>query len=197
MVKDHDDEAAARQEYEELKYRHQLKRADPEKALAPYDEDIRRDPADSHAYFGRHQVWEQLGRYDRAMDDLNTSMALQPDSVTFKARGNLYRKLADYRSAIADFDRAKALDPEHFADSWGPLFRAECPARLGNEAAALADCARLREDHWTPGLLGAPPATRTKRSPRFGGSPPRRGNPDAPSASEGLRENRPRSGAMT
>jgi|SRR5579883_803719 len=129
MSESNDESEAARREYEELKYRHHLKRTDPERALALYDEDIRRDASDSHAYFGRHQVWKQLGRYDRAMDDLNTSMALKPDSVTFKARGNLHRKLGDYRSAIADFDRAEALDPEHFADSWGPLFRAECHAR--------------------------------------------------------------------
>jgi len=33
---------------------------------------------------------------------------------------------------------------------------ADVHARLGNEAAALACCARLPDDFWTPGIYGAP-----------------------------------------
>ena len=66
------------------------------------------------------------------------------------------RQLGEYRKAIDDFDRSDALDAKGFVDSWGPLFRADCHARLGNEEAALADCARLADDHWTPGIHGSP-----------------------------------------
>jgi hypothetical protein len=36
------------------------------------------------------------------------------------------------------------------------LYQADTHARLGNETAALACCARLPEDFWTPGIDGAP-----------------------------------------
>jgi hypothetical protein len=39
---------------------------------------------------------------------------------------------------------------------FGLLFQADAHARLGNEAAALAYCARLPDDFWTPGIEGAP-----------------------------------------
>jgi hypothetical protein len=36
------------------------------------------------------------------------------------------------------------------------LVQADCHARLGNEAAALACCARLHDDFWTGSIEGAP-----------------------------------------
>ena len=39
---------------------------------------------------------------------------------------------------------------------------ADCHARLGNLEAALADCAALRDDHWTPGVFGAPAGTKAE-----------------------------------
>jgi hypothetical protein len=41
-------------------------------------------------------------------------------------------------------------------DSFGPLYRADCHASLGNVEEALADCAMLDEEHWTPGMDGTP-----------------------------------------
>ena len=34
--------------------------------------------------------------------------------------------------------------------------QADCHARLGDETTALACCARLPDDFWTPGIEGAP-----------------------------------------
>jgi hypothetical protein len=36
------------------------------------------------------------------------------------------------------------------------LYQADAHARLGNEAAALACCARLPDDFWTPGMNNTP-----------------------------------------
>ena len=58
--------------------------------------------------------------------------------------------------AKRSMNRAEAVDPQGWYGGFGRLFCAECHARLGNERAALEDCAALRDDHWTPGLLGAP-----------------------------------------
>lgn len=47
------------------------------------------------------------------------------------------------------------MDQKLWIDAYGPLFRADCYARLGDEASALADCAFLKDDHFLPyGLFG-------------------------------------------
>jgi hypothetical protein len=42
------------------------------------------------------------------------------------------------------------------------LYQADCHSRLGNKPAALAACARLADDHWTPGLVGAPAGSKAE-----------------------------------
>ena len=133
-----------------------LLRTDPEKFLSLAEELVRSDPDDSRAYFTRHQAWSRLGRKDLALSDLNKTLSLEQHWVTYEARGNLLCELGRYREALDDFNRAEAMDPEEWAGGFGPLFRADCHARLGDETAALADCARLPDDHWTPGVFGAP-----------------------------------------
>src|SRR5579883_1938939 len=44
----------------------------------------------------------------------------------------------------------------------GLLYRADCHARLGDEAAALAYCARLPDDFWTPGVYDAPAGSKAE-----------------------------------
>ena len=71
------------------------------------------------------------------------------------SRGEMsLRALKRYREALDDYNRAEATDTEEWRGGFGRLYRAECHARLGNEKAALEDCAALRDDHWTPGHLG-------------------------------------------
>lgn len=142
--------------HEDLSEHFALLRSDPEKYLELANQLVRQDPSDSDAYFSRHQAWNQLGRYDLAMADLDKSLSIEPHHVTYRARGNLLRKLGLYQEAIEDFNRSEVLMPEVWPVQFGPLFRAECHARLGNEEAALADCASLPDNHWTPGLHGAP-----------------------------------------
>lgn len=72
------------------------------------------------------------------------------------SRANLLVEMGRFAEALRDLDAAQAMEPEEWVDCWGPYFRADCHARLGNEAAALADCADLPDDHWTPGVEGAP-----------------------------------------
>jgi tetratricopeptide (TPR) repeat protein len=84
-------------------------------------------------------------------------------AVDFMSRGDVHRHLGDYEKALQDYDRGEALDPADWqADAVGHLFQADCHARLGHEAEALAHCARLPDDFWTPGLLGAPAGDKTQ-----------------------------------
>lgn len=135
-------------------------RSEPEQYLNLADEFIRQNPEDPHGYFTRHWAWKRLGRLDLALTDLDRSLQIEPHAVTFRARAMVHRAMSRYGEAIADFDKSLAMDPESWADNFSALFRADCHARLGNLDAALADCATLRDDHWTPGVFGAPAGTK-------------------------------------
>ena len=106
-------------------------------------------------------------------------------------RGEVYRFLREYQKAVADYAHAEAMDPAEWQDNGFCLLRqADAHAHLGNEAAALACCARLRDDVWTPGMNNTPSGGKAeiagcKRSPRRRGrrrfyappQPPRRPGP--------------------
>jgi len=147
---------------EDLLKSHDLLRSEPQRYLALANEVVRQDPSNPNGFFSRHHAWMQLGRPDLALEDLNRSMDLEAHYVTLRARGNVLRGLGRYAEAINDFDRSEALNPIAWQEAYGPLFRADCHARLGNETAALADCDCLPEDHWTPGVYGAPPGTKAE-----------------------------------
>lgn len=45
---------------------------------------------------------------------------------------------------------------------FGLFYQADTHARLGNESNALAYCARLPDDFWTPGVYDAPGGTKAE-----------------------------------
>ncbi|MFY9892665.1 MAG: hypothetical protein WAK63_00840 [Xanthobacteraceae bacterium] len=118
---------------------------------------IQDNPENPPAYFDRHFAWMKIGEPRRALEDLNKVIELKPDMVSFLSRGEVYRHMGEYEKAREDFDRGEAIDPvEWQGTAFGPLYQADVHARLGNESAALACCARLPDDFWTPGIHGAP-----------------------------------------
>jgi tetratricopeptide (TPR) repeat protein len=142
---------------DELEAAHALLKSNPEKYLQNMNDRIRSDPTDAYAYYGRHFAWLRLDKPQKALDDLNKVMQLDPDQSTLFSRGKVHRQLGNYRDAIGDFDHAERLDPALWEnDAMGPYYQADCHARLGNESAALACCSRLPDNFWTPGLRGAP-----------------------------------------
>jgi tetratricopeptide (TPR) repeat protein len=91
------------------------------------------------------------------LDDLNKAIELEREPVAFIMRGEVYRSLGEYEKAVVDYACAEALDPDEWQDNgFCLLYQADAHARLGNEAAALACCARLRDDFWTPGMNNTP-----------------------------------------
>jgi tetratricopeptide (TPR) repeat protein len=141
---------------EDLSRNFHLLRHAPEKYLAMAHELVRADPASADGYWCRATAYETIGKYDLALADLNKVLSFDKHWINYETRGNVLRALGRYQEALDDYNRAEAADPEEWKGGFGHLFRAECHARLGNEQAAMKDCAALHEDHWTPGLLGAP-----------------------------------------
>jgi tetratricopeptide (TPR) repeat protein len=142
---------------DELLAMHKMLRSDPQQYLRIVNEWIRENPNNRHAYFSRHFAWMKIGEPQRALEDIEKVIALKPTVVSFLSRAHVYRHLGEYEKAIADFNRGEAIDPKEWQDSaFGPFFQADTHARLGNEEAALACCALLPDDFWTPGFEGAP-----------------------------------------
>lgn len=143
---------------DELLAEHKILRSDPHRYIRIVNDRIEKNPTNCHAYFDRHFAWMKIGEPRRALHDLDRAIELNPGVASFLSRGEVYRHLGEYEKALADFDRAEAVDPNQWEKDivFGLLYQADAYARLGNETAALACCARLPDDFWSPGLGGAP-----------------------------------------
>lgn len=141
---------------EEILQFYRLLRTDPYRFLQLVEEYVRQYPADPDGYHSRADAWARLGHLDRAVEDLTASLDLEPQPVVFESRGEILRRLGRYQDAIEDFNRSEAMAPDQWGETFAPLYRADCYACLGNETAALADCAGLADNHWTPGIHDTP-----------------------------------------
>jgi tetratricopeptide (TPR) repeat protein len=155
-----DDEKAYWQELRQSFKRYKERLRNPQKYLADAQELVCQNPTDSFAYSERADAWANMGRKDVALLDMNMAIALQPHWTDYETRACILRDLGRYDEALDDLNRAEAMDPQTWATGYGLLVRADTHARLGDEAAALADCARLRDDHWTPGMFDTPKGTK-------------------------------------
>jgi tetratricopeptide (TPR) repeat protein len=138
---------------------HKLLRSDPQQYLQIVNKWIDESPTNPHAYYDRHFAWMHMGEPERALEDLTKAIELERETepMSFLSRGQVYRHLGEYEKALKDYSRGEAINPTQWLeDAFGLLFQADTYARLGNETAALACCARLPNDFWTPGLNGAP-----------------------------------------
>jgi tetratricopeptide (TPR) repeat protein len=133
-----------------------LLRSDTQKYLKLTNALVEGNPQDADAYFIRHQAWSRLGQLHLALADLDASLAFENHHTTHRARGLVLHRLGRYREAVDAYDRSEQIDPMAWKGGFGPLLRADSYARLGDEAAALADCDTLPDDHWTPGLFDMP-----------------------------------------
>jgi tetratricopeptide (TPR) repeat protein len=141
----------------EIKALHDVRRPDPQRYLEIVDGWLRENPNNPQAYFDRHFAWMNLGEPRRALEDVNKVLELAPDPLAYFSRAQVHKHLGEYRNALDDFARSEAIIPDEWEDlGFGLLQQADCHARLGDDEKALACCARLPEDFWTPGMFEAP-----------------------------------------
>jgi tetratricopeptide (TPR) repeat protein len=100
-------------------------------------------PALAWAYNNRGLAYEQLRRPERALEDYNTAVLLDPDfAVGFNNRGNVLAMMGDLEGAVADHTRAIEIDPE-YSDAY--FNRGRDFEELGDPEAAVRDYARALE----------------------------------------------------
>jgi len=66
------------------------------------------------AYNNRGLDYANLGKYDKAIEDFNKAIELNPDlAVAYYNRGNTYAELGEYDRAIKDYDKAIELNKDY------------------------------------------------------------------------------------
>ncbi|WP_372367735.1 protein kinase [Candidatus Uabimicrobium sp. HlEnr_7] len=62
----------------------------------------------------RGAIYQKLGKYQLAVEDLTTSLQKKSDSLTFFYRGFCYFYLKKYQKALSDYNKAISLNPEDY-----------------------------------------------------------------------------------
>ncbi len=66
------------------------------------------------AYFNRGNAYDDLGQYQRAIQDYTRAIQLDPDlAQAYYNRGIVYYNLGEYQRAIQDYDKACSLDSKY------------------------------------------------------------------------------------
>ena len=90
-----------------------------------------------YVYNNRGLAYAFKGEYDRAIEDFDQAIELQPDlAVAYNNRGNAYVNKEEYDRAIADFDQAIELQPDFAAAYYN---RGNAYAGKGELDRAIAD----------------------------------------------------------
>jgi Flp pilus assembly protein TadD len=83
-----------------------------DRAIEDFNQAIRFDPTDAHAFACRGTAYSHKGDLDRAVADYNEAIRLDPQNAVYHhVRAWLHHGQGDYDRAIADFDQAIRLDP--------------------------------------------------------------------------------------
>lgn len=65
----------------------------------------------SFAYYTRSIIWGNLGKWDKAIDDITKSIEINPnDAESFKTRAEMYVNTKHYEEAIDDLNHALTID---------------------------------------------------------------------------------------
>lgn len=86
----------------------------------------------------RARVWNYLGEFDKAIDDCNEALRLEPQcAMAFDRRAQALTGKGKLEEALADFEKAIELTPE-YASTY--THRARAWLRKGDLERTLADC---------------------------------------------------------
>ncbi|MCQ4041432.1 tetratricopeptide repeat protein [Streptantibioticus rubrisoli] len=109
-------------------------------ARTALDTAVEADPECAQAWATRAVLAFETGDLAGAVDDFSRSLEIAEDAVVLLNRGSVHQELNRWHRAIADFDRAVALDPEE-PDGW--LRRGTCRLRVGDLPGARLDFERF------------------------------------------------------
>ena len=84
-----------------------------EKALDNYDREIEKGHQNHLVFFNRALCLEKLGKIDRALEDINTSLAIKSDFYwAYSYKGNLLVHKKEYEAAVKAYQAAIDIDAD-------------------------------------------------------------------------------------
>ena len=96
---------------------HRILQTDPQRYLQITNAWLSEDPLNVKALWNRHLGWMELGEPRKALEDLNTALAIEPDALRYISRAEVFRHLGEYQKALDDFATSEARLPDDF---WTP-----------------------------------------------------------------------------
>jgi tetratricopeptide (TPR) repeat protein len=85
-----------------------------EEELAAYEQAIRLDPTDAHAYFSKGNALYMLKRYEEALAAYEQAIRLDPTNADYYyMKGHLLYNLKRYKKALTAYEQAIRLDPNY------------------------------------------------------------------------------------
>jgi tetratricopeptide (TPR) repeat protein len=111
-------------------------------ALADFESAIRLAPNSPRGYASRAAYWLSERNFERAIDDCDAALKIDPQNELFSLRGDAFMQKGEYDRAVADYDRAKRFDAT-VAQAY--LRYAESLEQAGKSQDAVAAKARAIE----------------------------------------------------
>ena len=143
QMNDADREFLANQKFEEgnkLYYAN-----DYDEAIKLYDEVLKFGEY-SDAYYNRGCAYSDLGQYERAIQDYNKAIQINPNIYqTYGNRGEAYYYLKNYNQAFEDLNKSIELGASGKDLGEALYYRGLCYQATGDKAKAQADFAKAKE----------------------------------------------------
>ncbi|MBW1858798.1 MAG: M48 family metalloprotease [Deltaproteobacteria bacterium] len=125
---------------------------DTEAARGTFDSELRRDPEDALAYYGKGLFLDREGHRKEAAENLRKALQWRPlDPDIVRDLGKIYFHMGDYEIALKTLKGALAFNPED-SEGWFLLGRSQ--AEMGDLDGALDSFKTLRNNapHYLPGI---------------------------------------------
>lgn len=111
------------------------------RAVSDFSVIIRMRPKEIDGYIGRTQALKKLGRFDAALDDLDSAEQLDStEDFVHAFRGEILAETGRFEAAVESFSKALALEPDNDFYLFG---RADAFLKNGQYDEALADLNEL------------------------------------------------------
>ena len=105
-------------------------------ALQAYEEALRIDPRNFHAWNGKGTALYHQGSYKKALEAYQRATEIDPESaVVWVSAGLALNRLQRYQQALVHFERALTIEPHNIA-AWNGKAGAQLDLNMPNEALA-------------------------------------------------------------